>query len=127
MHSKKFQRACVALASVSLLSLGLQAPALADVIGTAEAVAADRQQAPLATVQAAMARDDVRAKLAELGVDASELDGRLAALSSAELAVLADRLDQQPAGGDALVVIGAVFLVLIILEFTGVIDIFKKA
>jgi uncharacterized membrane protein (Fun14 family) len=35
-------------------------------------------------------------------------------------------MDQMPAGGDALAVIGIVFLVLIILELVGVIDIFKK-
>jgi hypothetical protein len=51
----------------------------------------------------------------------------LAALTDAEIAALADRLEQAPAGGDALAVIGIVFLVLMILEFTGVIDIFKKA
>ena len=73
-----------------------------------------------------MARDDVRAKLAELGVNAADLDGRLAALSPAELSMLADKLDEAPAGGDALAVIGIVFVVLLILELTGVIDIFKK-
>ena len=31
-----------------------------------------------------------------------------------------------PAGGDALALIGAVFVILLILELTGVIDIFKK-
>jgi uncharacterized membrane protein (Fun14 family) len=40
--------------------------------------------------------------------------------------MLADGLDEAPAGGDALAVIGIVFLVLLILELTGVIDIFKK-
>jgi len=127
MRMEKFQRACVALVSVSFLTLGMQTPAAAGIIGTSEAVSAAQQRQPLSTVQAAMARDDVRAKLAELGVDATELDGRLAALSPAELSLLADKLDEAPAGGDALVVIGIVFLVLIILEFTGVIDIFKKA
>ena len=37
----------------------------------------------------------------------------------------ADRLDRAPAGGDALEVVGLVFLVLLILELVGVIDIFK--
>jgi len=127
MRIEKFQRACVALVSVSVLALGMQTPALAGIVGTSEAASAARQETPLSTVQAAMARDDVRAKLAELGVDAAELDGRLAALSPAELSLLADKLDQAPAGGDALAVIGIVFVVLMILEFTGVIDIFKKA
>ncbi len=127
MRLEKFQRACVALVSVSVLTLGMQMPAAAGVIGTAEAISAASQQDSLASVRAVVARDDVRAKLSELGVDAAELDGRLAALSEAELATLADRLDQAPAGGDVLVVIGIVFLVLMILEFTGAIDIFKKA
>ena len=127
MRIEKFQRACVALVSVCFLTLGMQTPAAAGIIGTSEAVSAVQQQDPLATVQAAMARDDVRAKLAELGVDAAQLDGRLAALSQAELATLADQLEEAPAGGDALVIIGVVFLVLMILEFTGVIDIFKRA
>lgn len=126
MHIEKFQRACVALVSVSVLALGMQTPAVAGIVGTSEAVSAARQESPLSTVQAAMARDDVRAKLAELGVNAADLDGRLAALSPAELSMLADKLDQAPAGGDALAVIGIVFVVLLILELTGVIDIFKK-
>lgn len=126
MRLEKLQRACVALVSVSFLTLGMQMPAAASVIGTAEAIAASSQTDSLATVHAAVSRDDVRAKLAELGVDAVQLDGRLAALSEAELAMLADRLDQAPAGGDALAVIGIVFVVLLILELTGVIDIFKR-
>jgi hypothetical protein len=126
MQIEKFQRACVALVSVSVLALGMQTPAVAGIVGTSEAVSAARQETPLSTVQAAIARDDVRAKLADLGVNAAELDSRLAALSPAELSMLADKLDQAPAGGDALAVIGIVFVVLLILELTGVIDIFKK-
>ena len=126
MRIEKFQRACVALVSVSVLALGMQTPAVAGIVGTSEAVSAARQETPLSTVQAAIARDDVRAKLAELGVNAAELDSRLAALSPAELSMLADKLDEVPAGGDALAVIGIVFVVLLILELTGVIDIFKR-
>jgi hypothetical protein len=126
MRLEKLQRACVALVSVSFLALGMQMPAVASVIGTAEAIAASSQTDSLATVRAAVSRDDVRARLAELGVDAVQLDGRLAALSEAELDMLADRLDEAPAGAGALEVIGIVFLVLLILELTGVIDIFKK-
>ena len=126
MQIEKFQRACVALVSVSVLALGMQTPAVAGIVGTSEAVSAARQETPLSTVQAAIARDDVRAKLAELGVNAAELDSRLAALTQAEVSILADKLDEAPAGGDALAVIGIVFVVLLILELTGVIDIFKK-
>ncbi len=127
MRVERFRRACVALVSVSIVSLGLQTPAAAGIVGTAEAVAAGQAADPLATVRGALAREDVRERMVALGVDPAEVDGRLAALTDAELALLADKLEQAPAGGDALVVIGIVFLVLMILEFTGVIDIFKKA
>jgi hypothetical protein len=127
MHIERFRRACVAIVSLSLLSLGVQAPAVAGVVGTHEAIAAGRTGAARATVDAVIARDDVRAKFAELGVDAAAVEGRLAALSDEEIQTLADRIGEAPAGGDALAVVGLVFIVLLILELTGVIDIFKKA
>jgi uncharacterized protein DUF6627 len=127
MHIERFRRACVAIVSLSLLSLGVQAPAAAGVVGTNEAITAGRSENARNTVDAVLARDDVRAKFAELGVDAAAVEGRLAALSDDEIQTLADRIGEAPAGGDALAVIGIVFLVLVILEFTGVIDIFKKA
>jgi phage-related minor tail protein len=127
MRVERFRRACVALVSVSLVSLGLQAPAVAGIVGTAEAVAAGQAADPLAAVQGTLARDDVRGRMVALGVDPAEVNGRLAALTDAEIAVLARKLDQLPAGGDALAVLGIVFLVLLVLELTGTIDIFKKA
>jgi len=126
MRIESFRRSCVALVTVSLVSLGMQAPAVAGVVGTAEAVAAARGEGPRAVVDAAMARADVREKLSELGVDAAAIEGRLAALSDEEIATLAGKIEGAPAGGDALAVIGIVFVVLIILELVGVIDIFKK-
>jgi len=126
MRIESFRRACVALVSLSVVSLGMQAPAVAGVVSTAEAVAAARGQGPREVVDAAIARDDVRATLAEFGVDAAAIEGRLAALTEEEIATLAQQIESAPAGGDALAVIGVVFVVLIILELVGVIDIFKK-
>jgi hypothetical protein len=113
--------------SVSLISLGLQVPAAANVVGTSDAIASSRTTEARAVIDATLARADVRAQLAEMGVDQAAIDGRLAALSEDEIASLADQIQGAPAGGDALAVIGIVFIVLLILELTGVIDIFKKA
>ena len=127
MHIESFRRSCVALLSVSLISLGMQTPAAAGIVGTADAIAVAQQQSDLAVVRGAMARADVRDQMVTLGVDPAEVDGRLAALTPAELSKLAGDIQQAPAGGDsALAVIGIVFVVLLILELTGVIDIFKK-
>ena len=127
MQIERFRRSCVALLSLSLISLGMQTPAAAGIVGTADAIAVTQQQNDLAVVLGAMSRADVRDQMVALGVDPAEVDGRLAALTPAELSKLAGDIQQAPAGGDgALVVIGAVFLVLLILELTGTIDIFKR-
>ncbi len=127
MHIERFRRSCVALLSVSLISLGLQTPAAAGIVGTADAIAVTQQQNDLMVVRDALARADVREQMVALGVDPAEVEGRLAALTEGELATLAGNIEQAPAGGDALAVIGIVFVVLLILELTGTIDIFKKA
>jgi len=125
MHMNGFRRACVAVLSASLISLGMQAPAAAGIVGTAEAIASHDSGAR-ALVDATLARADVRAEFERLGVDPAAIEGRLDALSEAEVATLAGQIGEAPAGGDALAVIGIVFVVLIILELVGVIDIFKK-
>ena len=125
MHSERFRRACVALVSVALVSMGAQLPAAASVVGTSEAIAASQGDAR-AVVDAALARADVQQQLAQMGVDRAAIEGRLAALTPGEMQTLADRIQSAPAGGDFLAVVGIVFVVLIILELVGVIDIFKK-
>ena len=73
-------------------------------------------------------QDAVREHLVAMGVDPSEVEARLAALSPAELAQLSARIDQMPAGGDGLgavvVAILIVFLVLLITDLAGLTDVF---
>jgi hypothetical protein len=77
-------------------------------------------------VRAQLERADVRAQMEQMGVDAADVERRISRLNDRELHQLAADLRNAPAGVDALALIGAVFLVLLILELTGVIDIFKK-
>jgi hypothetical protein len=73
-------------------------------------------------------QDAVREHLVAMGVDPSEVEARLAALSPAELAQLSARIDQMPAGGDGIgavvVAILIVFLVLLITDLAGLTDVF---
>ena len=78
MRMNGFRRACVAMLSVTLVTLGMQAPASAGIVGTAEAVAASRQDGARALVDATLARADVRAELARMGVDPTAVEGRVA-------------------------------------------------
>ncbi len=107
-----------------LLTLGWVLPAQAAML-PADAVEQQATSDDRVQVDQWLAREDVREQFAELGVDAGEIDARIAALSDPEIAVLAEQLEEQPAGG-LLGVIGVVFIVLLILELVGVIDIFKN-
>ncbi len=63
-----------------------------------------------------------------LGVEPSEVQARLAALSPAELAPLSERIDQMPAGQGAVgAVVGVIlilFLVLLLTDLLGLTDVF---
>jgi hypothetical protein len=111
---------------LALLNLSSPPVAQAALVGTLQAVESGTRSLDLAKVNAALARDQVRDQMVALGVDPTAVDARVARLTDSELRALAERMDQMPAGGDALAVIGIVFVVLIILELVGVIDIFKK-
>ena len=110
----------------ALLNLGSPPVAEAGLVTTLQAAAATTRTQDLATVSAALAREEVRAQFEALGVEPAQIESRVAALTDAELRTLAGQMADMPAGADALAVIGIVFLVLLILEAVGVIDVFKK-
>lgn len=121
-----FRKAVVYALCLAVFNLGSPLVARAELVGTLQAVESSTRTQDLATVSAALARQEVRDQMAALGVDAADIDARVARLTDSELRTLADRMGEMPAGGDALAVIGIVFVVLVILELVGVIDIFKK-
>lgn len=104
MHSSRISRQFLVCALG--LSLMVAAPAArAELIGTqqltqsqttpdAATLAKDRQ-----TLDQFMARADVRAKLEQMGLNQEITQQRLAALSDAEVAQLASRIDSMPAAG----------------------------
>lgn len=107
------------------LALGLSAivaPARAALVGTEQLLA--QPEDARARVDAFLARDEVRHRLEAWGVAPAEAQQRVAALSEAEVARLAQRIDAVPAGGGVLEVVGIVFVVLLILELVGVTNIF---
>lgn len=108
------------------LSLGVQGSALAGTVGTEAMLAESAPQSEArATVDAELAREEVRNQMAAMGVDPEAVDARLAALSDDEMAELADNIESAPAGGSVIAVVGVVFVVLLILEAVGVTDVFK--
>jgi hypothetical protein len=106
--------------------LGLPAVGLAAPIATDALVQLDQRGQLLSQIQTRLARDDVRAQFLESGVSPVEVDMRVAALSTEELQMLSTQLDELPAGGSVLAVVGIVFVVLLILDLTGVTNVFTK-
>lgn len=113
---------------VALVLSGFSSAVSASVITTQQAMSAEARASVESDVRASLARDDVRQAMVRLGADPTQADARVAALSDAELMQLQGQLDRLPAGADGgvLVVVGVVFIVLLILELTGVTNIFNR-
>ena len=125
-------RALVGISLTALVATGFPVSARAGMISTQNAIAAQASPERLANldrVRATLARADISERLQSLGVDSADAAARAAALSDAELARLADRMDKLPAGGDYgfLAVIGVVFLVLLLLDYLDVTHVFTHS
>ena len=110
---------------LSLSMLGVSMPSSAGVIGTQTLLDAEQSTSSLERVEAFLARDRVRDQMIAFGVDPEEVQQRISALTQEELNLLDGQLETLPAGG-LLAVIGVVFVVLLVLELVGVINIFNK-
>jgi hypothetical protein len=125
MKMAVWRASAISILSVAIINLGLVSAASAAIVPT-ETLVAPNRDADLASIRTQLDRKDVRQQMQEMGVDAANIDSRVASLSDRELHQLATDMQSAPAGGDVLAVIGVVFIVLLILELVGVIDIFKK-
>jgi hypothetical protein len=98
----------------------------ADMIGTELAIQGEARDARITRVETMLVRTEVASQLVKYGVDPLLVQSRVGNMTDTELLALEGSLDRQIAGGDAIAVIGVVFLVLLILELVGVTDIFKS-
>ena len=119
------KRFIVWIMSFSLLGASLPSFSYAGMIGTQTLIENRQLDDSRARVEEFISREKVQEQIVALGANPTEVKDRLAALTGEELRLLEQNIDNMPAGG-ILVVIGIVFVVLIILELTGAIDIFKK-
>lgn len=113
----------VALTLAAMLVTSL--PAGAGIVGTEYMVTQEARTVSLDRIENVLAGEAVAAQLQAWGVAPEVVSARLAALSDVELQQLASSMESDPAGGDVLVVIGIVFVVLLILELVGVTNIFR--
>jgi len=109
------------VATVLIVTTGMTAmPVQAAMLAADAAAGAERQR-----IAAVLERDEVRAQLAARGVSLGEAQTRVAALSDAETAELAARIDALPAGGVSVLGVAlVVFLVLLLTDILGYTKVF---
>lgn len=109
---------CTLIASLTFVSFTHTVQAA--MIGTEQVLAADTVQQNHAKIASALTRPEVIAQLEKLGVDQSDAQARVAALTDAEAAALASRIDSLPAGGsDVLGVLVFIFVLLLVTDILG--------
>jgi hypothetical protein len=116
---KKLKHLLISFLITAFTFVGFTQSVQAAMISTEQAVAAHAAQQNRDKLAAALNRPDVAAELERMGVAKDEAQARVAALSDAEVATLAGRIDSLPAGGDILGAIVFVFVLLLVTDILG--------
>ena len=103
--------------------VGFEQNAQAAMIGTAQVAAAEAGAQARARLASTLQRADVKAALERQGIAPETAQARVAALSDAEAAALAQQVDTLPAGGDG--VVGALVLIFVVLLVTDILGLTK--
>lgn len=119
-----FKRSVVSLLIASTTLMGMPITASADIVSTEDVLAATTADAHRDRVNSFLMRADVRQGLQEQGLDADAALARVGAMSDAEVAHLAGRIDQAPAGGEVLGLLFTVFIILLVTDILGLTKVF---
>jgi hypothetical protein len=120
----QFKRLTASVLIASTAMLGMPVVANASIVSSTESYAAQGQSEARNKVNAMLARADVRAEMAERGLSVEQAQQRVQALTDDEVASLAGRMDQAPAGGDVLGILFTVFIVLLVTDIMGLTKVF---
>lgn len=116
---QKSKRLLISFLLTSFTFVGFTQSVQAAMISTEQAVAAHTAQQNREKLAAALNRPDVAAELKSMGVAKDEAQARVAALSDAEVATLAGRVDSLPAGGDIIGTVVFIFVLLLVTDILG--------
>lgn len=113
---------CVVLA-LSVFNLAFAGVANAGILSSSDIVTAEQVQLDRAQLKSLFARADVQDKLIAMGVDVAAAQLRVDTMSEQEIQQMAASMDEMPAGAGFVETLVLAFLVLIVLEVTGVTDV----
>jgi len=112
--------------ALALTTVGIQAPAMADMVGTPALAMQAELQMQRNDVRTFMARDDVRQAMLGYGVNAADIDARINNMTESELLQIQNQMDMLPAGGNAVGLILGVILIFVLLDLLGATNIFPS-
>ena len=109
---------------VCVTAAGFPMSAQASIIATNEITSVGVAGSNRDAVSSFLTRDDVRDAMQRQGVSPQAALERVKAMSDVEVAQLAGRIDQAPAGGDVLGILFTVFIVLLVTDIMGLTKVF---
>lgn len=123
--NQNFMRVMSRVLILSTLSMSLWAPnSQAVMVSSEEAMIAQSVQAERMRIRSLLERADVREQLQAKGISADAAVVRVDALTDEEVASIANKLDNLPAGGDIIGTVVFIFLVLLVTDILGFTKVF---
>jgi len=119
----KAKRLIAAVLAFSVFNLALHGVASAGIVSSSDIVSQEQVQLDRAQLKSLFARVDVQEKLTSLGVDVKAAQARVDTMSQQEIRQMAANMDEMPAGAGFVETLVLAFLILVILEVTGVTDV----
>lgn len=107
---------CLFLSNVPQLAVAEVVTPPSPMISTQDVLNEQSREEVLADIQSQLSREDVQAELAKAGVESKEISARLASLSQQELRDLQGQLETARAGGDILITILVVVLIIFLIK-----------
>jgi len=125
----KIQKCISMVLIVTMMVLNVSVPmAQAEMISTQTVITASQNEANRDMVRTFLNRADLQQVWADSGIGVNEAQARVDALSDQEVAQIAERINDLPAGAGALgAILGAavlVFIILLITDLAGATDVF---
>ena len=120
------QRLFCQLLALLLIGANLQGLAVAGIVSTEDIQYSEQAAQHRDAIKTLITRSDVRDTLIANGVSSEEVMARVNSMSEHELAALHGKIEQLPAGQGALETILLIIIILILLDLTGVTDIFPR-
>jgi hypothetical protein len=108
----------------AFVTVGFTQSVNAAIISTEQVVSAAAAEQNRAKIAASFERADVQAELQKMGINTEDARARVAALTDAETATIAGKIDSLPAGGDILGTLVFIFVLLLVTDILGLTKVF---